>query len=55
MFVQPMTTSVGITTASLQRNIRTTLRAIIAGRRAGVDCDYADPAPPQHCCRKVSS
>jgi NitT/TauT family transport system substrate-binding protein len=40
----PMTTSVGITTRSFAREHPETIRAIIAGRRAGVDAVYADPA-----------
>jgi NitT/TauT family transport system substrate-binding protein len=40
----PMTTSVGITTRSFARAHPETIRAIIAGRRAGVDAVYADPA-----------
>jgi NitT/TauT family transport system substrate-binding protein len=42
--LQPMTTSVGITTREFAREHPDTLRAIIAGRRAGVDATYADPA-----------
>lgn len=42
--LQPMTTSVGITTREFAKAHPDTLRAIIAGRRAGVDATYADPA-----------
>jgi NitT/TauT family transport system substrate-binding protein len=42
--LQPMTTSVGITTREFAKEHPETLRAIIAGRRAGVDATYADPA-----------
>ena len=42
--LQPMTTSVGITTREFAKEHPDTLRAIIAGRRAGVDATYADPA-----------
>ena len=40
----PMTTSVGVTTRAFARSHGDELRAIIAGRRAGVDAIYADPA-----------
>ena len=40
----PMTTSVGITTRAFAKTHGEELRAIIAGRRAGVDAIYADPA-----------
>lgn len=40
----PMTTSVGITTRAYAKAHGDDLRAIIAGRRAGVDAIYADPA-----------
>ncbi|HWK47797.1 MAG TPA: ABC transporter substrate-binding protein [Stellaceae bacterium] len=39
----PMTTSVGITTRQFAKDHPDKLRAIIAGRRAGVDAIYADP------------
>ena len=42
--LQPMTTSVGITTREFVKAHPDELRAIIAGRRAGVDALYADPA-----------
>jgi NitT/TauT family transport system substrate-binding protein len=42
--LQPMTTSVGITTRKFAKEAPEKLRAIIAGRRAGVDALYADPA-----------
>jgi NitT/TauT family transport system substrate-binding protein len=42
--LQPMTTSVGITTREFAKAHPDTLCAIIAGRRAGVDATYADPA-----------
>jgi NitT/TauT family transport system substrate-binding protein len=42
--LQPMTTSVGITTREFAKDHPDKLRAIIAGRRAGVDALYADPA-----------
>jgi NitT/TauT family transport system substrate-binding protein len=42
--LQPMTTSVGITTRKFAKESPDKLRAIIAGRRAGVDALYADPA-----------
>lgn len=42
--LQPMTTSVGITTREFAKAHPDELRAIIAGRRAGVDTLYADPA-----------
>ncbi|VVD77271.1 ABC transporter substrate-binding protein [Pandoraea morbifera] len=42
--LKPMTTSVGITTRAFAQSHPDTLRAIIAGRRAGVDATYADPA-----------
>ncbi len=42
--LQPMTTSVGITTREFATAHPDKLRAIIAGRRAGVDATYADPA-----------
>ncbi|MFM0643902.1 ABC transporter substrate-binding protein [Paraburkholderia bryophila] len=42
--LQPMTTSVGITTREFAKSHPDELRAIIAGRRAGVDAVYADPA-----------
>ncbi|VVE86257.1 ABC transporter substrate-binding protein [Pandoraea bronchicola] len=42
--LKPMTTSVGITTRAYAQSHPDTLRAIIAGRRAGVDATYADPA-----------
>ncbi|SAL57250.1 aliphatic compound ABC transporter periplasmic substrate-binding protein [Caballeronia udeis] len=42
--LQPMTTSVGITTREFAKEHPDTLRAIIAGRRAGVDATYANPA-----------
>ncbi|MDB5774569.1 MAG: transporter substrate-binding protein [Herbaspirillum sp.] len=42
--LKPMTTSVGITTRKFARESPDKLRAIIAGRRAGVDALYADPA-----------
>lgn len=41
--LKPMTTSVGITTRAFAQSHPDTLRAIIAGRRAGVDATYADP------------
>jgi NitT/TauT family transport system substrate-binding protein len=40
----PMTTSVGITTRAYAKTHGDELRAIIAGRRAGVQAIYADPA-----------
>ncbi len=40
----PMTTSVGITTRDFATKNPEKLRAIIAGRRAGVEAIYADPA-----------
>jgi NitT/TauT family transport system substrate-binding protein len=40
----PMTTSVGITTRTFAKTHGAELRAIIAGRRAGVAAIYADPA-----------
>lgn len=40
----PMTTSVGITTREFARKNPDKLRAIIAGRRAGVEAVYANPA-----------
>jgi len=40
----PMTTSVGITTRAFARDQPGKIRAIIAGRRAGVQSVYADPA-----------
>jgi NitT/TauT family transport system substrate-binding protein len=40
----PMTTSVGITTREFASKNGDKLRAIIAGRRAGVEAIYADPA-----------
>ncbi|ALS62900.2 ABC transporter substrate-binding protein [Pandoraea norimbergensis] len=42
--LKPMTTSVGITTRAFAQSHPDTLRAIIAGRRAGVDATYANPA-----------
>ena len=42
--LQPMTTSVGITTREFAKDHPDQLRAIIAGRRAGVDETYANPA-----------
>jgi NitT/TauT family transport system substrate-binding protein len=42
--LKPMTTSVGITTREFAKDHSDELRAIIAGRRAGVDATYADPA-----------
>ncbi|MDB5989165.1 MAG: transporter substrate-binding protein [Herbaspirillum sp.] len=42
--LKPMTTSVGITTRKFAKESPDKLRAIIAGRRAGVDALYADPA-----------
>jgi len=42
--LKPMTTSVGITTREFAKDHADELRAIIAGRRAGVDATYADPA-----------
>jgi NitT/TauT family transport system substrate-binding protein len=42
--LQPMTTSVGITTREFAKEHPDVLRALIAGRRAGVDATYADPA-----------
>jgi NitT/TauT family transport system substrate-binding protein len=42
--LQPMTTSVGITTRQYAREHPDKLRAIIAGRRAGVQAIYQDPA-----------
>jgi NitT/TauT family transport system substrate-binding protein len=39
----PMTTSVGITTRAFAQSHGDVLRAIIAGRRAGVEAIYADP------------
>ena len=42
--LKPMTTSVGITTRKFAQESPQKLRAIIAGRRAGVDALYADPA-----------
>ncbi|MDR3400409.1 MAG: ABC transporter substrate-binding protein [Pandoraea sp.] len=42
--LKPMTTSVGITTRAFAQSHPDTLRAIIGGRRAGVDATYADPA-----------
>lgn len=42
--LKPMTTSVGITTRKFAQENPQKLRAIIAGRRAGVDALYADPA-----------
>jgi NitT/TauT family transport system substrate-binding protein len=41
--LKPMTTSVGITTRKFATESPQKLRAIIAGRRAGVDALYADP------------
>ena len=42
--LQPMTTSVGITTREFAKEHGDKLRAIIAGRRAGVQAIYRDPA-----------
>jgi NitT/TauT family transport system substrate-binding protein len=42
--LEPMTTSVGITTREFAREHADKLRAIIAGRRAGVQAIYRDPA-----------
>jgi len=42
--LKPMTTSVGITTRKFAKEHPEVIRAIIAGRRAGVDALYADPA-----------
>jgi NitT/TauT family transport system substrate-binding protein len=42
--LKPMTTSVGITTREFAREHPDKLRAIIAGRRAGVQAIYKDPA-----------
>jgi NitT/TauT family transport system substrate-binding protein len=42
--LKPMTTSVGITTREYAREHPDKLRAIIAGRRAGVQAIYQDPA-----------
>jgi NitT/TauT family transport system substrate-binding protein len=42
--LKPMTTSVGITTREFAREHPDKLRAIIAGRRAGVQAIYRDPA-----------
>lgn len=42
--LQPMTTSVGITTRAYAKEHPEQVRAIIAGRRAGVDATYKDPA-----------
>ncbi|WP_322880500.1 ABC transporter substrate-binding protein [Pandoraea sputorum] len=42
--LRPMTTSVGITTREFAKAHPDALRAIIAGRRAGVEATYADPA-----------
>lgn len=41
--LKPMTTSVGITTRKFAKESPEKLRAIIAGRRAGVEALYADP------------
>jgi NitT/TauT family transport system substrate-binding protein len=42
--LKPMTTSVGITTREFAKDHPDKLRAIIAGRRAGVQAIYRDPA-----------
>jgi NitT/TauT family transport system substrate-binding protein len=42
--LKPMTTSVGITTREFAKEHEDKLRAIIAGRRAGVQAIYRDPA-----------
>jgi NitT/TauT family transport system substrate-binding protein len=42
--LKPMTTSVGITTREFAREHQEKLRAIIAGRRAGVQAIYQNPA-----------
>ena len=42
--LKPMTTSVGITTREFAKEHADKLRAIIAGRRAGVQAIYRDPA-----------
>lgn len=42
--LEPMTTSVGITTRQFAKEHPDKLRAIIAGRRAGVQAIYRDPA-----------
>jgi NitT/TauT family transport system substrate-binding protein len=49
----PMTTSVGITTREFASKNGDKLRAIIAGRRAGVEAIYADPAETAAILQKV--
>jgi NitT/TauT family transport system substrate-binding protein len=49
----PMTTSVGITTREFASKNGDKLRAIIAGRRAGVEAIYADPAEAAAILQKV--
>jgi NitT/TauT family transport system substrate-binding protein len=49
----PMTTSVGITSADYAATHADKLRAIIAGRRAGVQAIYADPAAAGALCAKA--
>jgi NitT/TauT family transport system substrate-binding protein len=49
----PMTTSVGITTREFASKNGDKLRAIIAGRRAGVEAIYADPTEAAAILQKV--
>ena len=49
----PMTTSVGITTREFASKNGDKLRAIIAGRRAGVEAIYSDPAEAAAILQKV--
>ena len=49
----PMTTSVGITTREFASKNGDKLRAIIAGRRAGVEAIYSDPAETAAILQKV--
>ncbi len=50
--LKPMTTSVGITTREFAKEHPDKLRAIIAGRRAGVQAIYKDPAEAGHILEK---
>lgn len=49
----PMTTSVGITTRAFAKANPDKIKAIIAGRRAGVEAIYADPAEAAKIIEKV--
>lgn len=51
--LKPMTTSVGITTSKFAKEQPEKLKAIIAGRRAGVQAIYADPVEAGKIIEKV--